>query len=189
MLQPTVNGVGINDAGYSIGKGRKCPYYRAWYSMLQRCYSQNCLNNRPTYIGCSVSPEWHLFSTFRTWMEKQDWQDKVLDKDIRIVGNKQYGPDACLFVTQKINCLFNTQRNRKGEYPVGVAKHNNKFRVTVSQYKKTQYVGLYATIDEAAVAYRNAKAAVIVEHAQNEPCSVTRVALLKAAQEYKEGIR
>ena len=91
-----VCGVGINDAGYVVmefetiivdGKRKRkrvwaCPYHQTWKGMLERCYSTKFQERNPTYIGCTVSKEWLVFSNFRAWMMTQDWQGKHLDKDI-----------------------------------------------------------------------------------------------------------
>lgn len=99
-----VYGVGINDADYQVSKGSwRCPFYKHWKNMLARCYSPAFQRNQPLYIGCSVDPRWHRFSHFRAWMETQDWEGKQLDKDRKVLGNKVYGPDTCLWLTRKEN--------------------------------------------------------------------------------------
>ena len=75
-----------------------------WRSMLQRCYMQN--ESQKTYIGCSVVNEWHNFQNFAKWFElnwPKDGGLYELDKDIKVKGNKTYGPDFCLFVTKQEN--------------------------------------------------------------------------------------
>ena len=116
MRHRTVEGIGINDADYHVVL-EKCPYYQVWISMIQRCYSPRSLSLYPGYVGCSVTHEWHTFSIFKSWMESQDWQNKVLDKDLRVKDNKVYGPTTCIFVSQKINSLLNTQKGKRGALP------------------------------------------------------------------------
>ena len=99
-----VYGVGINDADYQVSKGSwRCPFYKHWKNMLARCYSPAFQRNQPLYVGCTVDPRWHRFSHFRSWMETQDWEGKQLDKDRKVLGNKVYGPDTCLWLTRKEN--------------------------------------------------------------------------------------
>ena len=91
MSKRLVFGVGINDSDYEVykyetinGKRKatwKCPYYERWVSMLRRCYSPRSLEKYPTYKGCTVCEEWLTFSTFKKWMENQEWEDRHLDKD------------------------------------------------------------------------------------------------------------
>lgn len=97
---PSVYGVGY------VGEGEFKPsinskltkIYKTWKSMLQRCYDKKCQARQPTYLGCSVVYEWHNFQNFAEWMSKQDYEGKQLDKDIKVKGNKVYGPDTCMFV-------------------------------------------------------------------------------------------
>lgn len=114
-----VCGVGINDADYVFQKwetiivnGKRkqkliweCDFYRTWKSMLARCYSIKTQERQPTYKGCSVSDEWLTFSVFKNWMEKQDWEDKQLDKDLLFEGNKVYSSETCVFVTRMVSTL------------------------------------------------------------------------------------
>lgn len=179
-----VEGVGITDVTYSP-VATKCPYYSVWQSMLKRCYNQSFLIKNPTYAGCSVNTSWHSFNTFKEWMQGQDWKDKQLDKDIRVPGNKIYGPDTCLFVSHHINGLLCTQPNSRGDLPIGVVRHGLKFKAGLKKNRKTTHIGVYASQEAAAHAYRIAKADWVEECAVKEQCSVTRAALLSAALTYR----
>lgn len=140
-----VCGVGFNDADYAVqkfetigyvaGKIKQkkvwaCPYYRAWASMLERCYSKKYQDRWPTYKGCTVSKEWHTFSNFKNWMQKQDFEGKQLDKDLLVQGNKIYGAYTCVFVTQAVNKFANDNGAARGELLIGVDWHvkEEKFR-------------------------------------------------------------
>lgn len=126
-----VCGVGVNDADYPTAKegivdGKRvttwrCPYYTRWCAMLRRCYSKERLQAFPTYIGCSVCEEWLTFSNFRKWMASQNWEDRHLDKDFLIEGNKVYGPDTCVFLPGQVNGFILTSKAIRGKYPLGVA--------------------------------------------------------------------
>lgn len=138
--------VGINDADYKVQiketighteDGRQiqkfiwiCPFYRKWYSMMCRCYSEKSKKDRPTYNGAAIVPEWHYFMTFRGWMEKQDWEGKQLDKDLLIPGNKLYGPDTCVFLEARVNGFLTESTKTRGDWPVGVYldKSSGKYR-------------------------------------------------------------
>lgn len=134
MARKLIQGVGINDADYAVNpyvKGKRiiCRFYKVWSSMLERCYSESLHKRRPTYIGCSVCPEWHLFSNFKSWMEEQDWQGKELDKDILVAGNKVYSPDSCKFVDQILNTFIEDRAASRGNFMIGVSfnKSHGKF--------------------------------------------------------------
>lgn len=124
-MSKLVAGVGINDADYKVtyhvdGKQVMCPYYRRWKNMLSRCYNVNNQKKNHTYKSCSVCEEWVYFSNFKSWMENQDWEGKVLDKDLRLIDNKIYSPESCLFIDQRINKFLTDSGKSRGDYPIGV---------------------------------------------------------------------
>lgn len=188
-LRRLVQGVGINDAPYLIqykdaaGAKQTCPFYTVWAAMVERCFSKKLHQRRPTYKGCSLEPSWLYFSAFKSWMEKQDWENKHLDKDLLIPGNLHYGPSTCLFVTPALNNLLTLRERHRGAYPLGVSKLTiNKcvyFVACCSFYGKQQRLGYFKTIDEAATVYKEAKKKYIVELASKEQNLVIKQALLR----------
>jgi hypothetical protein len=57
------------------------------------------------------------------------------DKDLKIYGNKIYGPDACVFVPQKINNFFHKSSNI---LPIGVNKCDSGYysAINLTRFKK-----------------------------------------------------
>ena len=174
--QRLVYDVGINDAdyvvqrketiGYVNGKQKQkqiwvCPFYRAWTSMLQRCYSIKFQERHPTYIGCSVTDEWITFSSFKNWMMTQDWEGKQLDKDLLFEGNKVYSPETCVFVSGMVNLFTIDRGNDRGEFLIGVYWHNasGKFLTQCGNpfTKKNEYIGLFTCEQEAHEAWLKRK--------------------------------
>ena len=101
-LVPTVFGVGfMGDGEFTSIKHRDA--YQSWAGMLYRCYSSESMERSPTYRGCSVSSEWHSFQDFAPWFYDNHISGYHLDKDIKIDGNKIYGPDTCAFVSHTEN--------------------------------------------------------------------------------------
>lgn len=171
-----VHGVGINDAdyvtekketvGYVDGKQKRkkvwaCPYYETWRDMLTRCYSAKWQGRNQTYKGCTVSEEWLTFSNFRKWMIVQDWEGLQLDKDLLIEGNKVYGPETCVFVTQTVNNFTIDSGAIRGEWLIGVSLHKQtgKFVARCSNpiTKKYEHLGLFTSEQEAHEAWRKRK--------------------------------
>lgn len=123
-------GVGINDSLTPVSHRKRvdgryvslwvCPFYSSWASMLSRCYSKKIKSKHPTYNECIVSDEWKRFSSYKKWMEGEKWQGMHLDKDILVPGNKVYGPDTCVFVSQKLNKFITDSGFTRGQYPIGV---------------------------------------------------------------------
>lgn len=163
-LRRIIYGVGNNDATYTVnptvnGKVIVCKLYASWSNMLQRCYSPSYQKKHPAYIGCTVTSEWLYFSVFRLWMEKQDWKNKSLDKDILKQGNKIYSPKTCLFVTSNINKLLLDNKMNRGLHPVGVyfSKSNNKFIARLNINGKQKHLGCFSNPEEAHEVYKTAK--------------------------------
>ena len=175
-MNKLVYGVGTNDLGYRVhvkeelpkNGGRRvqktvflCKYYTVWKNMLERCYSNKCLERNPTYIGTSVCREWLYATAFKKWMEEQDWNGKCLDKDIVVPGSKLYSPDTCAFVLDATN-LFVTARDAcRGDYPIGVTLHKpaGKYQASCKNpfTGKQENLGLFLTPEEAHEAWRKRK--------------------------------
>lgn len=132
-----------------------CPFYRTWKAMLRRCYVGD--NRSDAYSNCTASKEWLIFSNFKTWMEKQDWQGKQLDKDVLSDGNKIYSPETCVFVSQEFNKFLCTLRPNNKGLPIGVIMIGDKFTAEVSVCGKKRKLGRYETEEEAHLAWKSAK--------------------------------
>ena len=171
-----VYGIGLNDAGYVTtkmetigyvnGKQKQkrvwvCTYYQTWIGMLKRCYSEKLQECRPTYAGCTVSDEWHTFSSFKGWMKTQEWEGKDLDKDLLFQGNKIYSADTCVFVTPLVNTFTTDCRAARGECLTGTYwyKPTGKFRSKCSNpfTKKLEHLGYFDSELEAHEAWRKRK--------------------------------
>ena len=170
-----ISGVGINDAEYktslTIDGGQiVCPYYHVWLHIIHRCYSEKYNLKIPTYNNCIVSDDWLFFSNFKQWMEKQEWKNKEIDKDILYPNNSVYSEKTCIFVSQNINKLFNNNNKKisKG-YPTGVSINSgrHKFRATYSNNGHTKHIGYYDTIQEAEQAYLKCKSKYVLKLAEN----------------------
>ena len=175
-MSELVHGIGVNDLPYRTqvteyvtkdGGKRvqktvfRCPYYAAWKNMLKRCYSEKWLESNPSYIGTSVCNEWLYASTFKKWMEQQDWQGKSLDKDIIAPRSKLYSPETCAFVLQATNKFVIASDASRGEYPIGVHlyKRTGKYQACCSNpfTEKNGHLGYFSTPEEAHEAWRKRK--------------------------------
>lgn len=184
---PSVYGIGYLGVGRhlaSIG-GKATKTYDNWRGMLQRCYSEEYLIKKPSYVGCNVDKEWHNFQSFAQWYEDNykshmdsSWD---LDKDILQKGNKIYSSKTCTFVPKKINSLFVKNNILRGKYPIGVTMTKTKagierFHATIHENGRNRSVGTYDTPEEAFYAYKNIKEQHIKEVADKwrgqitEPC-------------------
>jgi hypothetical protein len=168
---------------------RGCPFYRTWHSMLVR--RQN-LGDRSCYRDVTVCEEWKFFSAFKQWMGKQDWEEKYLDKDILIPGNKDYRLDACLFVKNHINTLgLIDPRKYIGDYAQGVylTERKNgpdKYVAGIRIDGKQEPLGTFPTVEAASSAYCKAKSEYLRELAEKqEKEPILKEALLRWADIYE----
>lgn len=205
MKERIVKGVGINDADYKLnewlnldrveGKQKqklvwRCPFYKTWMSMLNRCYSEKFLEKNPTYKGCSVSENWLRFSNFKSWMEKQDWEGKHLDKDILFKGNKIYSEETCIFVTKRINNFIEEKEAGRGPHPIGVSfnKYSQKYEAYCQKASGgRKFLGLFDCPNmahEAWLAYKLEQATILA--AEQEDSRLAE-ALIKRYSNYKRG--
>ena len=157
-------GVGVNDATEPVsytddsGVRRKIPAYVAWHSMLCRCYADKFTVRRPTYVGCSVCPEWHLFSNFKRWFDVQDSKGKQLDKDLLIPGNKVYSPSTCCFIIARVKSVLSGPKI--GKYPRGVTWRirEQKYSAQMSCKGPKRHLGYFDNMYLAHHTYMQAKA-------------------------------
>lgn len=165
-MRKLIHGVGVNNADYTVrpvidGKEVWCPFYRAWASMLSRCYGAKYQAKKPTYIGCTACIEWLTFSNFKKWMEKQDWRGKHLDKDLLVKGNKVYSPDTCVFVDGSTNKFTTDRANDRGEWPIGVYfdKEEGMFKSQCNNpfTKKQENLGRFTCPEQAHKAWKARK--------------------------------
>ena len=182
-------GVGVNDSvetvtgsvqvrtesGCKQKRIRTCPFHAVWSSMLDRCYSKPLRKVNPTYEGCTVCDDWLLFSTFKSWMEKQDWKDKQLDKDLIVPNNMLYSDKTCIFVSQEVNLFIaGDKKFIEGQMPRGVcwSKCAGKYMARCSSKgDSNRYLGLFTSKKEAHNAWltEKLKLARILASKQDNP--------------------
>jgi len=148
--------VGIGKHKVSI-KGVHTKKYITWQALLKRCYSSDCHIKQPTYKGVTVYDNWHNFQVFGDWYDKQykeeDWQ---LDKDLLSRGKKIYSPETCVFIPRELNMFLGRDKG-SGEYPAGVKRIGSRYRsqIQCSLSGRKLHLGMFDTIAEADLAYRN----------------------------------
>ena len=171
----SVFGVGFVGAGNHLVSvnGKDTPAYKTWSSMIKRCHCPKYHTKKPTYIGCSVHPDWHNFQNFAEWCERQYfaecWQ---LDKDLIVDGNKVYSADTCTFVPQQLNTLLNDCGATRGDLPQGVSRKGKRYKALLNIDGKQHYLGAYVTPSEAFEAYKLAKEANVKRMAEQYRCLI-----------------
>lgn len=159
----SVFGVGFLGSGVFTSKtgGKQTLEYIVWNSMMARCYGRLFQESNPTYVGCSVHPDWHNFQNFADWYVNQEFYGLgyELDKDLLCKGNKVYSAETCCLVPRQLNTLLNTKKRGKNGLPVGVHKEvgSGRFRASYAKYGKAKYLGVFLTAGEARKEYLIAK--------------------------------
>ena len=178
-MKKLIQGVGINDADYKIRKGKSlCPYYRRWTDMIKRCYSDKFKQSRPTYEGCTVCSEWLTFSNFKSWMEKQDWKGKALDKDLLSFKGFTYSPETCVFIPADLNSLL-CGINKKGYC---FDKSRGKYSAKISNAGKTINLGRFDLEADAKEAHSIAKKSLLIAAAITQEDPIIKTALVNRAE-------
>lgn len=146
-------GVGYHGVGKWKVKdedGKWSRVYLCWRHMLERCYHEKSSWQYPAYYGiCTVCDEWKCFQTFAEWYKEREYDIDGrlhLDKDILFDGNKEYSPDKCLLVPQKINMLFMDYRPNKDGLPHGIGKAANG---RYSSAYRGKSLGVFNTLEKA----------------------------------------
>lgn len=180
MKTKLVCGVGINDSESPVQINNKvqgklvvvwrCPFYERWSSMIKRCYDEKRLQKQTTYQGCSVCPEWLYFSIFKSWMQKQDWEGKVLDKDLLSNGSKIYSPENCVFISAHLNSFLADKISVKSaEGFTGVFKEKDgKYRASIRLDGMSKTLGRFQTALEAHKVWLKAKRSSAMKLAEEE---------------------
>ncbi len=147
---------GIGYLGEGAAKQKTQAGY-CWRDMMERCYSKKQKHLHPSYYGkTTVCEEWHNFQNFAKWYNDNFYQVGTqrmhLDKDILVNDNKEYSPNTCLIVPQRINMLFLKKPNKNG-LPNGVKMDGKKYDATYNG----KHLGTFNSIIEAKMAHEEAK--------------------------------
>ena len=186
-MKKLIYGVAINDADYTVTKSKdingksvktwRCDYYYTWLNVLKRCLSESFKRKNEAYKDCSICDEWLVFSKFKSWMEKQDWEGNHLDKDLLSSGSKVYSPETCLFVSGQVNSFVKINSYKNSDLPIGVSFHKQrgKYRASVVTNKKQEHLGLFDNPEDAHEAWRARKLELAIELANSELVTDDRV--------------
>lgn len=184
-----VAGVGLNDSEepvvkFHTEKGSKkvsyrCPYYNKWSNMIQRCYSDSA---RRPYWFVEVCKEWLTFSNFKKWMERQDWEGKELDKDLK--GNGfLYSPESCCFVSQRTNTLMIESRTSNKSGIPCIKRYGNLFDAFVHSAEEGKVIRKsFDKLDDAINFVADAKISIV--KSLNEPDEIKEL-LLKRYENFR----
>ena len=178
-------------------KWYKCRYYKTWYQMITRCYSEKDRLRKPHQSDVTCCKDWLYFPNFKKWMLA--YEDKygstlglVLDKDIPVMGNREYHPDKCCFITRELNMIFagttKTSKNGTGvyehKYPIG----RKRFQAFITIEMRKKSLGLYCTAIEAHRQWQLATINKIEDVINTLTCDVVIKGLRQRVEVIKEDI-
>lgn len=90
-----------------------------------------------------------------------------LDKDLLERGNREYGPNVCVFLPQQLNTFLVFPKDKGRELPLGVYKHNNGYRASINNpFTKKLVKKNFSNPDKAFQFYKETKVAYAKELAE-----------------------
>lgn len=132
-------------------------------------------DNRVYFIWQSIlNPKRKLSSTIdERWLNFQHFYTDVMsipNSEFAIVsdwdfsmgmlkkGNKHYSLENCCFVPHLINLtVYPGSKKSRGDLPIGVSRHKDRYRSTITINKQCIYIGLFDTPEGAFYAYKEIK--------------------------------
>jgi hypothetical protein len=159
---PFTAGVGYMGVGPYGSKTHKDAYQR-WSGIFYRIFLSKDTNNLSSYHDCRVDDRWCNFQSFAEWYYSQyTHPDEIydIDKDLKVRGNRVYGPDTCLLIPESLNVLIAS--DKANPLAQGISIRHNKFRarVTIDGVRKT--LGNYNSVEDAVAAYRSGRTEAIM---------------------------
>ena len=133
--------------------------HRTWKNILTRCYNTNFIHYG--YYGgrgISVCAAWrNSFESFRDWALVNGHSDDLTLDRVDVDGN--YDPDNCRWVdrTAQSRNRRMLKHNTSGVNGVSYKASINKWQVSIGVDNQRVYVGVYDTLEEAAVARKGAE--------------------------------
>lgn len=159
-----------HEAGEDFNVQHHTPAGKLWAAMRTRCKTS------PRYRGVKI--KFADFQQFAEWCQSCPGYLEVdvagrqyhLDKDLRGLGLREYGPDTCCFIPGELNSLFTFSSATRGRLPIGVhwAPAEGVFKAQISSRGK-RYLGRFHTSEEAHREWQRAKAQEFRDRAAELP--------------------
>jgi hypothetical protein len=163
-------GIGfLGEGGLAVQNNKKTKEYRAWSSMIYRCYYKKYKYTFAAYKDCEVSEEWENYSNFYKWYSQNKYKcsdNLEIDKDILSNGNKVYSSETCLLVPKRINNFC--QASKQGGCYL---TKSNTWAARLNHNKQNIHIGVFKSFKEAEDAfllYKNSILQNLVEKYKTE---------------------
>jgi transcription elongation factor Elf1 len=144
--------------------------YKIWKDIKKRCYNKKATAYK-NYggRGITVCKEWEIFLNFYNWAINNNYNSHLCIDRINNDGN--YEPSNCRwvgYVTNTQNTRILKSNNTSGYRGVSFHKSTNNWQSAIQNNKKTVYLGVFKTKEEAAIAYNN----YVIEHKTFHPLNI-----------------
>ncbi|MEN4047056.1 hypothetical protein P9A10_00290 [Serratia marcescens] len=127
-----VYGIGTNDLANNIEKQQEIGLTPDLYEESRKAWN-NRLNAQKNGRA-TVCEDWQLHSNFARWWLDSHIDGWCIDKDWLVPDNKEYHPDRCVWIPNKINTLMCDGRKKDTELPKGVSINLIKYKDVVYKY-------------------------------------------------------
>lgn len=166
-----VYGRGVNDyRGRGDSDTTLMPAYYPWKSMLERCYCPLWHERKPQYINHEVCDDWLTFSVFDDWYNTNLPPGNKYLADVEYVLHSgvhknaiQYTPMTCFLIPKPLHALISNYSEKRGDLPVGVRRYKdgNRYRAVIKVKGVQVLLGVYQTLEDAALIYQKSRWHVI----------------------------
>jgi hypothetical protein len=131
-----------------------------------------------------ISEDFLTFSNFKKFMDKNDWQNKTLTRELHSIDNTYYSTDTCHFVCDDVLALVKRKSFASDYVGLFYDARQDKFRATIFFRGKRIYCGTYKKADDARKAYFLKKSELLTLVAEKEKNQRNKKALFNMAEVY-----
>jgi hypothetical protein len=164
---PFAAGLGYRGEGVYKVKDHRELYHR-WSNMFRKIYTSNTASTINAYGDCEVDKRWYNFQNYARWFYNQfrhPDESYDVDKDLKILGNRIYGPDTCLLIPSVLNTAISFDSKLKNPRS-GVVMRNGRYCATIRRDSVLYFLGEYDNPDEAMESYHKAHCDLIFKMAE-----------------------
>lgn len=101
--------------------------------------------------SAKVYSDWHDPSVFEAWVERQDWDGKLLNCTLLVPDCTVYGPATCCFISRSVHGFLSQKKTTNSNFPRGIQWNDLTWLLIVftSVNGKPKCVGARRTIRAA----------------------------------------